>query len=44
MWVGKRGERAIEIVDSHVRVLYLNPVAFSISSRDALLTGCENVQ
>jgi hypothetical protein len=44
MWVRERGERAIEIVDSHARVLYLNPVAFSISSRDALLTVCENVQ
>lgn len=41
--VGQCRERAIEIV-GHVNVLYLNPVAFSISSLETVLTGCEKVQ
>jgi hypothetical protein len=44
MWIRKRGERAVEIVGAHVNVWYLNPVACSISSREAVLTGCEKVQ
>ena len=44
MWVGKCSERAVEMVATHVSVSYLNPVAFSISSLDVFLTGCENVQ
>ncbi len=44
MRIGKGRERAVEIVGIHVSVLYLNPLAFSISSLDGYLIDCENVQ
>ena len=44
MWVCKCSERAVEIVGTDFRVSYLNPVSFSISSFDAYLIGCANVQ
>jgi hypothetical protein len=44
MRIRKCSERAVEIVGTHVSGLYLNPLAFSISSLDTNLIGCENVQ
>lgn len=38
VWVGKCSKRPVEIV-GHVNVVYLNPVACSISSLEAVRTG-----
>jgi hypothetical protein len=46
--ISQRGERAVEdqvgIACAHRSVANLKPVAFSISSLETVLTGCENVQ
>jgi hypothetical protein len=42
--IGERGERTVEALSTHSSGLNLRPLAFSISSLDTCLTGCEKVQ